>query len=546
MARAAWLPLLLAGAARAAGEARRCPREGGGLRSSEGGREVKATFISHVQEPLDLIWLDRDSNERLLNSIEPHGWSDMTTFSGHVWRARANGRLVWEAKLGPESQPQLHIDDCNAKQAELSLEEKEAVQESQRWLKKHGHRNDQALRDCPLAALLSEEPQQGLHVMCVVGETRARRLCIFEHGFSQPSCTHSVRLKGMETLEQVTTRLKWELRVRPLRPQAPHPALFTASGRRLPLELSLADAGVPEYRRAFVLVEGGVWHWPPVRVGFVRPLRSFVHSGLGGITLRTLSLKPRILEVKSFIEDSECKRILDLAGPKVRKSQVSLKDGDHGKDAEDWRTSKNYFLPSNGDAQLEALDERVQNLTRVPIIHSEYAQILRYDYWGRYTAHHDFFEPRDYSRDARTLELIGHGAFNRLLTVFMYMSDVEEGGETVFPSYLGSPPPMDFGDCSKGYKVRPERQKVIIFYNMHPNGDLDPHSLHGGCRVLNGTKWSANFWVWNVPRSFKAGQSHIKMSEQLDAWDPASDRREEAAVTELAAANQLGEATLEL
>ena len=61
---------------------------------------------------------------------------------------------------------------------------------------------------------------------------------------------------------------------------------------------------------------------------------------------------------------------------------MDSKDADRGKKTEEWRTSFTHFLSSAGDPLLEALDERVQNLTRIPIVHSEYAQVLRYDKEG--------------------------------------------------------------------------------------------------------------------------------------------------------------------
>lgn len=43
----------------------------------------------------------------------------------------------------------------------------------------------------------------------------------------------------------------------------------------------------------------------------------------------------------------------------------------------------------------------------------------------------------------------------------------------------------------------PRRGRVIIFYSMHPSGELDHYSLHGGCDVVNGTKFSGNLWFWS-------------------------------------------------
>ncbi|CAN0471201.1 unnamed protein product [Laminaria digitata] len=47
------------------------------------------------------------------------------------------------------------------------------------------------------------------------------------------------------------------------------------------------------------------------------------------------------------------------------------------------------------------------------------------------------------------------GRKNRMVTVFWYLSDVEEGGETIFPRFGGRTGPVDFSDCTKGLKIKP-------------------------------------------------------------------------------------------
>ena len=44
-------------------------------------------------------------------------------------------------------------------------------------------------------------------------------------------------------------------------------------------------------------------------------------------------------------------------------------------EAQEFRTSSQYFLPTYNDAVLEAVDARVQALTRVPISHAEFIQV---------------------------------------------------------------------------------------------------------------------------------------------------------------------------
>jgi prolyl 4-hydroxylase len=95
-------------------------------------------------------------------------------------------------------------------------------------------------------------------------------------------------------------------------------------------------------------------------------------------------------------------------------------------------------------------------------------------------------------------EWMQYGHKNRFITVFWYMSDVEEGGETGFPRAEGQGSPQDMWAC-QGLKVKPTMGKVVMWYNLLPNGNLDQNSLHQGCSVLKGEKWAANKWIWNKP-----------------------------------------------
>ena len=70
----------------------------------------------------------------------------------------------------------------------------------------------------------------------------------------------------------------------------------------------------------------------------------------------------------------------------------------------------------------------------------------------------------------------------RLITFMMYLTDVELGGNTIFP-YVG-------------LSVKPTRGMALFWFNINSNMEvLRPQSLHMGCPVVRGSKWIANKWI---------------------------------------------------
>lgn len=43
--------------------------------------------------------------------------------------------------------------------------------------------------------------------------------------------------------------------------------------------------------------------------------------------------------------------------------------------------------------------------------------------------------------------------------------------------------------------VKPRKGDALLFFNLYPTATPDPGSLHGGCPVLEGEKWSATKWI---------------------------------------------------
>jgi prolyl 4-hydroxylase len=91
------------------------------------------------------------------------------------------------------------------------------------------------------------------------------------------------------------------------------------------------------------------------------------------------------------------------------------------------RTSDTAFDTSS-DVSI-TLKKRAFDMLGIRPYDKEWAdgiQVLRYNVTGGYNTHHDFFDGSDYTG-------FDESSTNRFATVFLYLSDVDEGGETVFP-----------------------------------------------------------------------------------------------------------------
>ncbi len=104
----------------------------------------------------------------------------------------------------------------------------------------------------------------------------------------------------------------------------------------------------------------------------------------------------------------------------------------------------------------------------VPLAHAEPLQILHYGPGEQYRPHYDYFASGDVVN-------------NRISTLVMYLNDVEEGGETYFPSLR--------------FAVAPKKGGAVYFEYFYGDKRLNELTLHAGNPVTAGEKWVATQWM---------------------------------------------------
>ncbi|XP_048591089.1 probable prolyl 4-hydroxylase 11 [Brassica napus] len=111
------------------------------------------------------------------------------------------------------------------------------------------------------------------------------------------------------------------------------------------------------------------------------------------------------------------------------------------------RTSTGSFISRGHDKIVEEIENRISEFTFLPVENGEGLRVIHYEVGQKFDPHFD--------------------GLGRIATFLMYLSDVDEGGETVFPM------------SSSGLSVSPKKGDAVLFWNNRPDGSQDPSSLHG-------------------------------------------------------------------
>jgi prolyl 4-hydroxylase len=213
---------------------------------------------------------------------------------------------------------------------------------------------------------------------------------------------------------------------------------------------------------------------------------------------------PVLATLERVLTEDECERLIGMARPRLRQSTVV--DSPSGANlAVDRRNSSGMFFRLRENPFIAQIDERLASIMNSPAENSEGLQVLHYDPGGRYLPHFDFLVP---SNPAASESIARSG--QRISTLIVYLNDVIEGGETVFPE--------------AGLSVVPRRGNALYFEYTNSRMQVDLRSAHGGAPVIRDEKWIVTKWMRSRkfvpaghPRS-AAGSSTAEV--ELDADEP--------------------------
>ncbi len=191
---------------------------------------------------------------------------------------------------------------------------------------------------------------------------------------------------------------------------------------------------------------------------------------------------PWVVLLENFLTDEECKRLIEIGhdlGYERSSETTTHRDGTFSQNqVSTRRTSTNTFCNVCDDDDIAGrATQKIATFTGFPVEFSEELQLLQYHPGQYYERHHDYIGTHK------------HGPSGpRVLTVLLYLNDVEEGGATRFHDLYEGAPPVD---------VYPKKGSALIWPSVLDEDilEMDYRTEHEALVVEKGMKYAANAWL---------------------------------------------------
>lgn len=188
---------------------------------------------------------------------------------------------------------------------------------------------------------------------------------------------------------------------------------------------------------------------------------------------------PWVVTLDDFISEEECDHLIEagnIQGYERSTAQAAETSdvGEYISEVTAHRTSYTAWCMDEcyEDPIVETVTERMENLTGIDEEHYEYFQLLKYNEEQYYMVHHDYIE-------LHQIRPMGP----RILTIYLYLNEPEEGGGTRFPD-------LDL-------TVMPKRGRALIWPSVLNEDPMekDWRTEHEALPVTKGQKYGANAWL---------------------------------------------------
>jgi prolyl 4-hydroxylase len=185
-----------------------------------------------------------------------------------------------------------------------------------------------------------------------------------------------------------------------------------------------------------------------------------------------------VLEIYNLLTPEECNEIIQFAKDKgMHESDVLSYGTDSGTAVNnDYRKSKTAWLQDDDHPLCMRLAQYSEQITTIPRENQEMLQVAHYEPNGKFNEHFDAcaYDNKDYC------DKMNNYSGQRRSTLLIYLNDDFEGGETEFVQI--------------GLKIKPEKGKGILFWNVDEDENIIEKSKHRGNPVLKGEKWICTKW----------------------------------------------------
>lgn len=195
---------------------------------------------------------------------------------------------------------------------------------------------------------------------------------------------------------------------------------------------------------------------------------------LGPFKYEQLSEDPHVGMFRDFFSSKECDEVVQRSRGKIKSTSYEARG--KTKYYTTQRVSKRVHYTEDQLNVAKTSSDRISLATNW-IVHqerhaSDEYNVINYGLGGQIEVHVDYWNT-DNKRAG--------GA--RIATFLGYLTDVEEGGRTVFPG--------------QGLAVTPQKGSALFWLTVDMGEDYDSRMYHMGCPVARGNKWVLTKWIYS-------------------------------------------------